>query len=288
MLHRSTASLKGRAFVALATVFFVCSAFQSQPPALPGRFEVESDLLLAQFDSKTDVDDIHSIAAVATMLADPRLSEVNYHAVAGAYGIQEGLYVPANELFENAFGAHWSDAHADFDQALREVTALVTETLDAGGDVWVAEAGQSDFTAALIRRVKDASPQVDTEERIHVVQHSGWNEDQATPEELDYVKANAFYHKIADGNAADNGTPIFRTSEAADWRSYVRTPELARVWEQALEIANTYNGTDGRYTNPDIADGGMDFSDVVEVCWIFGFEDLADAEAFFQAFATPE
>jgi len=79
-----------------------------------GRFDVQRDLYLAHFDLKTDVDDVHSAAAVATMLADPRFAEVRYHAVAGAYGTQEGLYVPANEVFDRAFGEHWSDAHADF------------------------------------------------------------------------------------------------------------------------------------------------------------------------------
>ena len=40
------------------------------------------------------------------MLADPRFSNVKYHAVAGAYGIQEGLYVPPNDLFKIAFGTN--------------------------------------------------------------------------------------------------------------------------------------------------------------------------------------
>ncbi len=39
-----------------------------------GKFNVGKDLFLAQFDCKTDVDDIYSIAGVATMLADPRFS----------------------------------------------------------------------------------------------------------------------------------------------------------------------------------------------------------------------
>ena len=30
----------------------------------------------------------------------------------------------------------------------------------------------------------------------------------------------------------------------------------------------------------------MDFSDVSETCWIFGFAALPDAEAFFREFAT--
>ena len=28
----------------------------------------------------------------------------------------------------------------------------------------------------------------------------------------------------------------------------------------------------------------MDFSDVAESCWIFGYEDLVDAEEFFDTF----
>jgi hypothetical protein len=46
------------------------------------RFEVQRDLFLAHFDLKTDVDDVHSVAGVATMLADPRLATVQYHPVA--------------------------------------------------------------------------------------------------------------------------------------------------------------------------------------------------------------
>lgn len=279
--------LKRVTIVAVFALLTSC-AFQSSPPAALGQFQVESDLFLSQFDSKTDVDDIHSVAAVATMLADPRFSEVRHHAVAGAYGTQGGLYVPANELFEAAFGDNWSDAHADFDQALSEVAALVVETLDAGGDVWIAEAGQSDFSAALVRTAKAELPETDVGERVHVVQHSEWNESSTTPEDLTYVKKYASYHKIPDGNAAGNGTPGFRTSEPVDWRTHVRAPDLVAIWEMALQIADTYNGTENRYTNPDIATGGMDFSDVAETCWIFGFAELADAEAFFEEFASSD
>ena len=121
-------------------------AFQEDPePDLLGRFDRDKDLYLAHFDVKTDVDDVHSVAGVATMLADPRFSKIKYHAVAGAYGIQEGLYVPAEEVFELAFGEHWSDAHGDFDKALDEVRILSVETLNNGGAIWIADAGQSNF-----------------------------------------------------------------------------------------------------------------------------------------------
>ncbi|HEY5918605.1 MAG TPA: hypothetical protein VIU13_14410, partial [Chryseolinea sp.] len=72
-----------------------------------GRFNVEADLLLAQFDCKTDVDDLHSAAGLSTLLSNSDFSKIKYHAVAGTYGTQEGLYVPPNELFQLAFGNSW-------------------------------------------------------------------------------------------------------------------------------------------------------------------------------------
>jgi hypothetical protein len=260
---------------------------EAPDPTKIGKFAVESDLLLAHFDLKTDVDDLHSAAAVATMLAHPCLTEVQHHAVAGAYGTQDGPYVPANELFEAAFGEHWSDAHNDFDRALREVKTRVRNALNAGGDVWIAEGGQSDFTAALLRAVRDELPDLNTRQRVHVVQHSDWNEESTTAKDLRYVKEHASYHKIPDGNAGGNGTPHLRTSEPVNWRSHVQDPALTDVWRLAIEIANTYNGTENRYTNSAIVDGGLDFSDTVETCWIFGHAELADAEAFFREFGTP-
>lgn len=274
--------------LALACLTFVASCSAQTPAStLMGQFQVESDLFLAQFDSKTDVDDLHSVAAVATMLADARFSGVRYHAVAGAYGTQEGLYVPANELFEAAFGENWSDAHTDFEQALGTVSLLASNTLRSGGDVWIAEAGQSDFSAALIKHVKTTLPGIDAKRRIHVVQHSEWNESSTSPNSLMYVKEAASYHKIPDGNAMGNGSPGFRVEEAVNWRKHITAPDLVQIWELALGIASHYNGRDDRYLNAAIASGGLDFSDVSETCWIFGFDHLVDAEQFFKEFASP-
>ncbi len=273
------------AVLAFLLLFTSCDTHESSS-TLIGRFEVERDLLLAQFDSKTDVDDIHSIAAVATMLSDPRLSGVRYHAVAGAYGTQGGLYIPANELFEAAFGEHWSDAHAEFDRALVEVTIIAVNSLRRGGNIWIAEAGQSDFTAALIRNIKITLPRVDTKKRIHVIQHSRWNEGSTSPDNLDYVKENTSYNKIPDGNAIGNGTPGLRINTPLNWRQYITEPAILNVWDMAVKIANRYNGKDNRYKNEFVAGGGMDFSDVAETCWIFGFEYLVDTRQFFEEFAS--
>lgn len=250
-----------------------------------GQFNTAKDLYLAQFDSKTDVDDIHAIAGVATVLSDKRFAKVRYHAVAGAYGVQGGLYVPANELFDAAFGKNWSDAHANFNQALSEVSQLVSDTLLKGGDIWIAEAGQSDFSAALIKNIKKRLPNINTSKRIHIVQHSTWNEENAAPAKLRYVKQHSDYHKIADGNATGNGTPGLRTEHPVNLKKVIKQNNLKALWSTALDIANQYNGKDERYHNGAIAKGGLDFSDVVETCWIFGFNHLENVDDFFNEFA---
>lgn len=254
-------------------------------PDLLGRFDRVKDLYLAHFDLKTDVDDVHSVAGVATMLADTRFSKVRYHAVAGTYGIQEGLYVPAERVFELAFGEHWSDAHEDFDRALDEVRSLSIETLNDGGSIWIADAGQSDFSAALIRNIQELVPESTVRDRVHIVQHADWNEEVTTPEDLAFVKESASYQKIPDGNAVGNGSPGFRSKTAVSWQEYVSDVRLTEIWTTAIEIANEYNGADGRYLNEAIRDGGLDFSDVAETAWIFGFSGLADANDFFEEFS---
>lgn len=266
------------------TCLSACDNKNDAEPDLLGSFDRNRDLYLAHFDSRTDVDDIQSVAGVATMLADPRLSDVNYHAVAGAYGIQEGLYVPAEELFNLAFEEHWSDAHADRDNALDEVSGLALKTLTDGGTIWIAEAGQSDFSAALLRRIQILMPGADLKEHVHVVQHSDWNEKSTTAEDLAFVKASASYHKIPDGNAVGNGSPGFRSETAINWRDQIGNSRLTEIWTTAIGIANTYNGRDGRYLNEAIEKGGLDFSDVAETAWIFGFRDLVDANDFFEEF----
>ena len=272
-------------FKLLATAFLLIASLPVLAgPATLGHFVPGRDLYLPQFDSKTDVDDLHSIAAVATLVRDPRFSSVDYHAVAGAYGIQEGLYVPSPELFERSFGDNWSDAHNNREQALAHVVGLVAVTLGKGGHVWVTEAGQSDFTAHWLARIQERFPEINTKERIHVVQHSDWNESVTDPRKLEFVKANAQYNKIADGNAEGNSTPGFNSPSGHLWEEVLAAGKTSEIWRIARDLANQYNGSEGRYLNESIAAGGMDFSDTAESCWVFGFADLADADAFFAEF----
>ena len=250
-----------------------------------GDFNIEKDLLLVQFDCKTDVDDLHTVAAFRTLVAHPPYSKINYHAVAGTYGMQEGLYVPPNDLFQLAFGDNWTDAHMNMQGAVEKVKPRVIKTLEQGGDVWIADAGQSDFSAELVSAVQKDLPEMETSKRIHVVQHAEWNEEVTTPEKLELVKQNADYIKIPDGNGVGNGTPGFRDPEFTNWSDKITDPELTQIWQLAIDIGNKYNGKEDRYNNEAIAAGGLDFSDLAEVCWILGLEDIKDVEEFFDLFS---
>lgn len=272
--------------VLLLLVIISCrSTSMAQIPDTAVRFQIGKDLLLAQFDCKTDVDDLHSVAAFATLMAHPDYSDVDYHAVAGTYGTQGGLYVPANNLFQLAFANNWSDAHSDREKALREVQEKVLETINKGGNIWVADAGQSDFSALLIQALQSESPGTNLKERIHVVQHSNWNESVTTPSLLTYVKENVTYHKIPDGNLVGNGTPGFRTPGYSTWKGQLQEPRLLAIWHLAVSIGDQYNGKDGRYNNSAVASGGLDFSDVSETCYILGLDSIKDTAEYFERFA---
>lgn len=250
------------------------------------RFDLNKDHLFTFFDSKTDVDDIHTIAGLATVLADKRFNQISYHAVAGTYGTQDGLYVPSNELFDMAFNDNWSDAHTDWKKALSKATQLAEKTLSQGGDIWIAEAGQSDFSADLVRNLKKNNPELNTKTRINIIQHADWNEQVTAVQNLAYVKANTNYVKIPDGNSHGNGTPGFVSHKNTIPASVYHNKKLGPIWYKARKIANKYNAVEGRYFNPFIAHGGLDFSDLSEVCWILGIEDIYGTTEFFERVAN--
>lgn len=248
-----------------------------------GRFDTGADLFIAQFDARPDVDDLHAIAAVSTILADEAFACVDHLAVAGAYGRQGGLYIPAPELFTLAFGDHWIEADDRHEDAAAELAVLIVERLQAGGDVWIAEAGQSDLTAMTIRAAQDIAPDLDFAGRVHLVQHSSWNESQTDADALAFVREHMDYIRIPDGNAAGNGSPGFRTENGALWPRMLADETVGATWAEAQRIADANNEKAG-YDNPAVRAGGFDFSDVSETAYIFGFEDMAGVEAFAERF----
>lgn len=260
-----------------------------------GRFKPASDLLIANFDNKPDTDDLLAAAGLATMLRDERFACVRYIAVTGAYGAEPGRvtekasawqYIEVSTLYERAFPGSWADAHADRPATIDSVAEQASATLHAGGDVWIMEAGQSDLTAAVARRLAELDPSIDLRSRVHLVQHSDINELLTTPAALAYVREHLDYITIGNGNIAGNGTPGFKTSSGAVWPALLADAGAGAVWSEAQRLALINSGKTG-HTNEVIAAGGLDFSDLVAATWIFGFEDLADVDAYVDEFVRP-
>ena len=260
----------------------VQSEMQSASEPL-GEFNPDRDLLISNFDSKPDVDDLHSIAALSSVLRSAPYAEVEYIAVAGAYGVQGGEYIEAPRLFDLAFGDRWLDAHNDRNATIETLATRVIETLDAGGDVWVQDAGQSDVSSDIINQVAAQRPDLDTRSAYHVVQHSEWNESVTSPDKLETLKRHADYRRIPDGNSPGNGTPGFVSRDATLWPAMLGHPELGAVWAEAKAIADARNPS-AAYVNPFVAQGGLDFSDTAEIAYILGFDDMVGADDFVAAF----
>lgn len=274
--------MKRKFSLIITLVFYIFSILKThQVYAQADRFDLNKDFLLVHFDCKTDVDDLQTMAAFATLLSSSDYSNIKYHIVTGTYGFQEGLYVPPNKLLELAFKNHWTDAHNNPTSAVTEVISRLKPAIELGGSIWIADAGQSDFTAKLIEVIMLEYPSLISTDRIHVIQHSEWNESVTTPSALQFVKNQSNYNKIADGNSLNNGTPGFKDANFTYWDTVISDPGLIDIWQLAVGLSNQYNGKEERYLNEAIDSGGLDFSDLSEVCWILNLEDITDIDDFF-------
>lgn len=261
-------------------------------------FNHSADVFIPQFDCKPDTDDLHSIAAVGSMLLHPDFAEVDCLAVAGAYGDQVGnrktgvayLYISSPYLFNLAFGAKgkgWVDADGDRDGAVVKVADKVEKVLLNGGKAWVMEAGQSNVTKLWVEMLLARGVSSDVvKSNVIVVQHSKWNEGSTNPADLAYVQENTLYTAIDDGNAEPR-TRVDRGDDTPDYSkedikgawlnklSESPNSKVVSMWKNASEVIAAVT----TYDNPIITKGGLDFSDVVEARWIFG-DDVADIDAF--------
>jgi hypothetical protein len=219
------------------------------------------------------------------MLSSPGFACVRYVGVAGAYGTQGGDFIPAPALFDLAFGSNWLDAHGKRKASVDRAGALIADTLAGGGHIWIMDGGQSDFSAAALGVALERTNVETTRARVHVIKHSDWNEEVTSPEALAFVRTNADYRKIPDGNATGNGTPGYRTNEAGLWHRIPVEGHAATMWKTARDLANAQNGVG--YENTAIRAGGFDFSDTVEAAYVFGLEELDDAAAFLAHFLGP-
>ncbi len=274
----------------LTVILITC---QISATASAARFNTSKDLLIAQFDSKPDVDDMMAQAALGSMLLHPDMDGVNYYVVAGAIGNQGGGFKDTTALMNMAFGAEnttWTSAAKNWNTSVNRVRDKVKAVLDAGGKVWVQEAGQSDFTRDWLVAVKNAGVSATKiKNNVTVVQHSKWNEDKTTAADLTYVKNKTTYQAIDDGNE-DSGTGTNRGPNTPKYKerntSYMNeatssnNPNSAAedLWDEAKRVIDN-SGWTADWS--DITHGGVDFSDCVENWWIFEIGNKADTVSKF-------
>lgn len=272
-------------------------------------FDRAKDILILQYDSKPDPDDIHAQAAAGSMLAHPSLSDVNYYAVSAAYGKQGGTYMQSTALFNLAFGAgNWTNRDPNGDgtpeaaaTAATAVKNVVKPILQAGGRVWVCEAGQSDVTADWIALLLADGISAETiKDDVLVIQHSDWNENETTPADLAYVKEKAFFVQINDGNAnynetnwgvrSDYKTPGYQT-QTASFLPAAKSSSIAHVaalWTEADNVIATYYPGGYPHDWSAIHHGGVDFSDTCEIWFSLGLLGIHNTQAFWDTFVTAQ
>ncbi|WP_165733646.1 hypothetical protein [Polaribacter sp. 20A6] len=255
-------------------------------------FDKKKDLLIAQFDSKPDPDDIHAQAALGSLLLHKDFKGVKYYAVAGAVGIQKGKFIPSDKLFKIAFGSKWTNAHTDWKGSVKRISKKVITVLNKGGKVWVQEAGQSNITADWIAEVLISVSDEVVKANVIVVQHSKWNEDHTAALDLQFVKDKATYFALDDGNQpkdtadGDRGpysTPEYRSKDAT-WIALAKTSpnkKARKLWVEADAVITKMfpNGFPHEWSY--IHNDGVDYSDCVENWWIFNLGAKADSNSKF-------
>jgi len=284
----------------LTTILFL-SLFSSAIAQRP-FFDKNKDILIAQFDSKPDPDDIHAQAALGSMLAHSDLQGVNAYGVAGAIGRQNGNFIDSDELFNLIFGSsNWTDADADRNGSVTRITNKVIPILQNGGKVWVQEAGQSNITRDWVIEVLKTVSSAVVKSNVIVVQHSEWNQNladntsntpAANPVVLNFIRDNTNYFYLDDGNGGfdaawtDHGpysTPGY-TSRDSKWITQAKnSPNIKarQLWNEADRVVRRQYPNGVPYDWSSLSSNGVDYSDCVENWWIFNIGSNADTVAKF-------
>lgn len=249
-------------------------------PEVPQSFDSVRDLVALHYDFAPDRDDIHSAAADRTMLqqlfGEDWMCE-HVLPVSGTYGNNAFMFLggDADKMMENVWGTCGGYIDADRHildlffswrpQPERQAAKTWLETFRKGGDVWVKEGGQSDFTQKVLSIVKMKAPFLDTKSRVHVVQHSQWNEDWTRDSALASVKGSTDYIRIPGAN------PVLCNQNTEENQAFIwaatNHPLYAKYWKAAF-----------KFLDPNKR---LDFSDTSELLFILGWRDRqVDIEGF--------
>lgn len=220
-------------------------------------FNPELDFISLHYDHASDRDDGQSAVADRTILQSlfgkdwMRLHTI---PVSGTCGIQCNTFVNKSKYVMNAVWGHrWLDARYNRLKTVKKLTNLWIKTLNAGGDIWVKEGGQADVTAMIVAKIKNKT-NFKTKKRIHVIQHSEWNENHATFKSLEYVKLNTDYIKIPDQNLYFQS--FYNNNEFVT--AALNDSTFGSLWRVAFD-----------YLNPN---DKVDFSDTGELIYILNLK----------------
>jgi hypothetical protein len=251
-------------------------------PAATGRFTPD-DLLSIHYDSAPDPDDIHASAAGACVVQTYSLGS-RIMVAGGAYGLRVwsngstpggtrwSNYNPGVEnVLNQAYGSSWFKVRGNTDGSFNHIVEFATrwkQTLDTGADVWVAEGGPSDFTYLVARYLENnLGATAEQLGRVHVVQHSEWNDQNTDPSNLAWVKANLSYVRIDNGNLnaaqGQGGTADFRSNAAT---GDIQPWANSNFWGQAVsgQCGALWQQARNAFSDPAL----VDFSDTVELLYI--------------------
>lgn len=232
--------------------------------ALPfsGPFDPATDLLVVAFDF-SHRDDGHASVAARELSTTYGLDPI----------VVAGTASPESELFTHdyaammsaAWGSNWSDAGADRENAISESLQRWLTTIDAGGHVWVAEGGVSDFTAALLREVRAQRPGLNTSGIVHLIHHSSANVDRTQSADLALLGTHADIIRIDDGNNTNDSADLNGSSD--DFERIALAGPTASAWTAAFDYMSA---------------SSLDFSDTVTVLHALGIglDVIADANDF--------
>jgi len=229
------------------------------------EFEIARDLISLNYDFAPDRDDAHASAAARTLIGK---YEFDALVVTGTVGKNRGQYIQsAGQLQDRIWGeGNHLNALENWALAVDRAARIWGSVIQDGGFVYVAEGGQSDFTADVIRKMREYEFSRLTNESVVVVQHSGWNENNTSNADLAFVKANTRYIRIDDGNGVNRTADLNRKSN--NFVEWAKTSSNKQAWSAAFEFLDPNNK--------------LDFSDTVELLHILGIgkNQISDPDSF--------
>jgi hypothetical protein len=222
-----------------------------------------NDLLVLHYDNCPDKDDGHAIPSGKSVVEKYDIN--NVLVVNGTCGnsIRDRFNSASNAVIAASWGTEYLDAHGQRAIAIQEAITRWATTLSNGADVWIAEGGQSDFTADVVRQIEARFSNIDLT-RIHVIQHSAgstaYNEKFTDSANLSYLKNKTSYQTIANGNLGGNGTADL-SQQSFYFVISAKASRFSAEWNAGFN-----------YLQPDCTirteDCKLDFSDTVELLYI--------------------